>query len=56
MKKYSELMEAVSVWRLRHLNERKVLLILSFIVGLLSGFTAVLLKNLIHILGNFFNP
>ena len=46
-------MQTVSVWRLNHLNERKVLLILSFIVGLLSGFTAVLLKNLIHLLGNF---
>src|SRR5665647_762681 len=53
MKKYSNLIQDVSMWRLNHLNEHKVLLLLSFIVGLASGFIAVLLKNLIHILGNF---
>jgi len=53
MKKYSKLIQDVSMWRLNHLNEHKVLLLLSFIVGLASGFISVLLKNLIHILGNF---
>lgn len=53
MKKYSEFLENVRTWRLNHLNEHKLLLILSLMVGLLSGFAAVLLKNLIHILGRF---
>ncbi len=53
MKNYSDTLEKVRSWRLNHLNEHKLLLILSFIVGLLSGFAAVLLKNLIHLLGRF---
>ena len=53
MMKYAEVVENVRSWRLNHHNDHKVLLILSLIVGLLSGFAAVLLKNLIHILGNF---
>lgn len=53
MKMYFKFIQAVDLWRLNHLNEHKVLLILSFIVGLVSGFAAVLLKNLIHILGSF---
>src|SRR5665647_196539 len=53
MKKYAELLEYVRAWRLKHLNEREVLLILSLVVGLLSGFAAIILKNLIHLLGTF---
>lgn len=36
------------VWRFKHLNQRQFLYILSFIVGILSGLAAVLLKNTIH--------
>jgi CIC family chloride channel protein len=43
--------EQISAWRLKHLDEREMLLILSFVVGLLSGFAAIILKNLIHNLG-----
>lgn len=53
MRKYVQLLEYIREWRLKHLDEHKILLILSFVVGLLSGFAAILLKNLIHILGNF---
>jgi len=53
MRKYVQLLEYIRVWRLKHLDEHKLLLILSFVVGLLSGFAAILLKNLIHLLGNF---
>jgi chloride channel protein, CIC family len=53
MRKYAQLSEYVRAWRLKHLNEHEILLILSFVVGLLSGFAAILLKNLIHLLGNF---
>lgn len=53
MSKYAQLLESVRAWRLKHLNEHEILLILSFVVGLLSGFAAILLKNLIHLLGDF---
>jgi CIC family chloride channel protein len=53
MKNIDELFKDFREIRLSHLNEKKLLLISSFIVGLISGFTAVLLKNLIHILGRF---
>ena len=48
MKRLNEIANFISTWRLKHLNEREVLLILSFVVGLLSGFAAIILKNLIH--------
>ena len=51
MKRFASIVESISAWRLKHLNEREMLLILSFVVGLLSGFAAIILKNLIHNLG-----
>lgn len=53
MKKTEEILERVRAFRLKHLNEREVLLILSFVVGLMSGLAAILLKNSIHLLGKF---
>ena len=53
MEKTAKLVDYVRNLRLKHLNEREILLILSFVVGLLSGFAAIILKNLIHLLGNF---
>jgi CIC family chloride channel protein len=53
MKKFEEILENFRTWRLSHLDEKKILILLSFIVGLVSGFAAVLLKNLIHLLGRF---
>ena len=53
MEKTAKLVDYVRNLRLKHLNEREMLLILSFVVGLLSGFAAIILKNLIHLLGNF---
>ena len=37
------------IWRLRHMGDRTFLLMLSVIVGLLSGFAAVILKTLVHV-------
>jgi len=51
MGKTVQLIEKIREWRLKHLNEHEVLLILSFVVGILSGLTAIILKNLIHYLG-----
>jgi len=39
--------------RFSHLSEREKLIVLSFVVGLLSGFAAILLKNIIHISSKF---
>jgi chloride channel protein, CIC family len=41
----------IRAWRLKHLNERELILILSLLVGLSSGFAAIVLKNIIHAAG-----
>jgi CIC family chloride channel protein len=35
-------------WRLKHINHRQFMYILSFVIGLLSSLAAVLLKNMVH--------
>lgn len=37
-----------NIWRIRNVSERQFVLILSVLVGAVSGFAAVILKNLIH--------
>ena len=39
-------------WRIKNISERKFLYILSLIVGLLSGFAALILKHLIHFIAH----
>jgi chloride channel protein, CIC family len=51
MEKSAKIVGYIRTWRLKHLNERGIVLMLSFVVGLLSGFAAIILKNLIHLLG-----
>ncbi len=41
------------VWRMRHISDRVFLLILSVVVGLLSGLAAVVLKTLVHVTNRF---
>ncbi|MEA3505366.1 MAG: chloride channel protein [Bacteroidota bacterium] len=36
------------IWRVKHINHRQFILLLSFIVGILSGLAAVVLKNSIY--------
>ncbi|UCG27111.1 MAG: chloride channel protein [Bacteroidales bacterium] len=36
------------VWRVKHINHRQFIYLLSFIVGIISGLAAILLKNTIH--------
>src|SRR6056297_374 len=36
------------IWRVKHIKQQHFILILSLVVGLLSGLAAVLLKNAIH--------
>ena len=46
--KLSNIHKAFLKWRLRNIPERKFVIILSILVGILSGMAAVLLKNLVH--------
>lgn len=41
------------IWRLKHLSHRKFILILSVIVGILGGLSAILLKNIVHHIQQF---
>lgn len=41
------------IWRERHIKEKNFVLILAFVVGLLCGFAALLLKFLIHAIAGF---
>lgn len=45
---FSGIYHTIHVWRIKHIPPRQFLLILSFVVGLISGLAAVLLKNVIH--------
>ena len=40
-------------WRLHHISEQNYLLMLSVVVGVLSGLAAVLLKTVVHLSGKF---
>lgn len=53
MVKIKALFERIIIWRGRHINERQFILLLSFVVGVLSGLAAVFLKNTIHYTHHF---
>lgn len=36
------------IWRIKHVDNRNFIIVLSLIVGILSGFAAVILKNLVY--------
>ncbi|NOZ48222.1 MAG: chloride channel protein [Chlorobi bacterium] len=44
----STLLKKFLVWRLRNISHRKFILILSVLIGVLGGLSAVLLKNIVH--------
>jgi CIC family chloride channel protein len=43
----------ILIWRNKNISEKKLVLILSFIVGILSGLAAVLLKSTVHYTHHF---
>jgi len=49
MLKLNKLLNKLIAWRIAHVKERHFLYFLSFIIGIFSGFAALLLKNLIHL-------
>ncbi len=48
MERSSRFVRKLLIWRIKHINQRQFILILSLIVGILSGLAAVILKNTIH--------
>lgn len=51
MKIFAGSIGRIRTWRLKNLNERELIIILSLLVGLSSGFAAIILKNIIHAAG-----
>ncbi len=52
MDRSNRLVRKLLIWRIKHINQRQFILILSLIVGILSGLAAVILKNTIHFVHN----
>jgi CIC family chloride channel protein len=46
--KTNNLLSRFLIWRLKHIQHKHFVLFLSLIVGLLSGFAAVIIKNAVH--------
>jgi CIC family chloride channel protein len=53
MQLFNKILRKAKIFSFSHLSEREKLIVLSFVVGLLSGFAAILLKNIIHISSKF---
>lgn len=45
---YKKYINRLVAWRITRISERQFIYILSFVIGILSGFAGLLLKNLIH--------
>ena len=57
MKKY-KILKRFLIWRLRHVNDRQFLMIVSAVLGILVGMAAVVIKTSVHVIqslltGNF---
>ncbi len=48
MSRSNRLLRKLLIWRIKHINHRQFILILSVVVGIFSGLSAVILKNIIH--------
>lgn len=51
--KNKSLLSRFLIWRVKNIKERQFVLLLSFLVGLVSGIAALLLKNAIHFTHHF---
>jgi len=52
-KKGQRFSRRILIWRNKHVSERKLVFILSFVIGILSGLAAVLLKSTVHYTHHF---
>lgn len=50
---FSKIFEYLLLWREKHISQRQFIYILSFVVGVISGFAAVVLKNAVLITHHF---
>ncbi len=48
MASFRKYINALTIWRLKNFEEKKFILLLSLIIGLLSGLAAIVLKNAVH--------
>ncbi|MCK4360118.1 MAG: chloride channel protein, partial [Bacteroidales bacterium] len=48
-KKYSPLKRFL-IWRIRHINNKQFIMILSVVIGILGGLGAVIIKNGVHLI------
>jgi CIC family chloride channel protein len=46
----NNVLKKLFIWRIRHIDDKKFMLFLSVIVGILSGISAVLIKNSVHLI------
>ncbi|NOZ45859.1 MAG: chloride channel protein [Chlorobi bacterium] len=49
-KRFSNIVKSILIWRLKYISDKRFILILSVIVGVIAGFGAVTIKNLVHLL------
>ena len=45
---FHKYLNPILIWRVRHVKPRQFILFLSFVVGILGGLVAILLKNIVH--------
>jgi len=50
-----ELLTRFTIWRSKHVTDRQLILALSVIIGILVGFAAVIIKNLVRIIETYLN-
>jgi CIC family chloride channel protein len=50
-----KLIDRFTSWRIRHIGDRNFIYILSMVVGLISGFAAVVIKNSVHFIRQLLN-
>ncbi|MGQ9847010.1 MAG: chloride channel protein [Bacteroidales bacterium] len=46
---FRKYLNALLIWRIKHINDRQYIIILAVIIGLFSGLVAVLIKNSVHL-------
>ena len=51
MRRFTDIYKKLYIWRLHHISEQNYLLLLSVVVGVLSGLAAVALKTVVHLSG-----
>src|SRR6056297_2205724 len=48
----TNLIARLLVWRIKHIDDKKFIMFLSVLVGIVAGFSAVVIKNTVHLIKN----